>query len=483
MKKSNFQKAIPWTIGIFSGMLFIFLMSIRLDIWPVRQDALRPEPSEIMEKESWMDIYRHNEKIGYSHRRLKKINDGFKLQENTRLKLNIMGMIQDIQITTTADLNANHSLAAFTFDLNSGPFDFAVRGKVQNNVLKIFMEDRELDIPLHEPIFLLSSVLNPATVKALPIGRTADFEVFDPSTLGKRQVRITRIGRETVDITGQSVSAERFTMETLGMIQSAWINDDGETIAETGPMGIRLTKSDRQKSSQGFSDAKSTDLAELFSIAANISLTDQENLSRLTLSINGAHENFFLDGGRQTLKGSLLTIVRENPASLSSKEPETDIARFLAPSLQIRSDHPLIQKKAARISAGINQTLQKAEKIKTWIFTHIKKRPVLSLPDAVKTLENGVGDCNEHAVLFAALARAAGIPAQVEVGLVHIDGRFYYHAWNVVYADGWITVDALMNQMPADVTHIRLIRGDIADQLSLIHAIGQIQLKLLDTAK
>jgi hypothetical protein len=487
MMNLNIRKTIPWVIGLCFGMLFIFLMGIRLGIWSVRQDARLQKPYETAEKESWMDIYRHNEKIGYSHRRLKKKGYGFELQENTRLRLNIMGMIQDMQINTTADLKEDQSLAAFTFDLNSGPFDFSVHGSAENDILRIFMEDREMKIPLPEPIFLLSTVSDAANVKALPVGKTAVFDVFDPSSLGKRQVRITRKGREAVDISGdisgQPVEADRFTLETMGIIQSAWVNAAGEIIAETGPMGIRLTKSSRQKSTQGFDDVKSTDLTESFSIAANVPLIDQDKIIRLKISIHRVHDKFFIDGGRQTLKGSILTIVKENPAAMTAKRSETAIAPFLAPSPQIQSDHPRIRQKSAEITAKEDDPLRKAEKIKIWIFEHIKKRPVLSIPDALQTLENGVGDCNEHAVLFAALARAAGVPTQIEAGLVHMDGRFYYHAWNVVYLGEWITVDALMGQMPADATHIRLIRGDTADQLDLIHAIDQIQLKILDIAK
>ena len=73
-----------------------------------------------------------------------------------------------------------------------------------------------------------------------------------------------------------------------------------------------------------------------------------------------------------------------------------------------------------------------------WIEKNIKKRPVLSLPDALSTLENRMGDCNEHAVLFAAMARAVYIPAKIEAGVVYLNGRFYYHAWNLVNLGGGI---------------------------------------------
>jgi len=114
---------------------------------------------------------------------------------------------------------------------------------------------------------------------------------------------------------------------------------------------------------------------------------------------------------------------------------------------------------------------------------NIEKRPVLSVPNALETLENRMGDCNEHAVLLAAMARAAGIPAQIEAGLVYARGRFYYHAWNVLYLGKWITADSLMGQIPADVTHIRLVRGEPDSQMDLIGVIGKVKLEILEQSR
>jgi hypothetical protein len=57
------------------------------------------------------------------------------------------------------------------------------------------------------------------------------------------------------------------------------------------------------------------------------------------------------------------------------------------------------------------------------------------------------GDCTEHAVLLAALARSVGLPARVAVGSVIIhDGEHvgaYGHAWTELHRDGvWALVDA-----------------------------------------
>ena len=114
---------------------------------------------------------------------------------------------------------------------------------------------------------------------------------------------------------------------------------------------------------------------------------------------------------------------------------------------------------------------------------NIDKKPVISLPDALSTLENRMGDCNEHAALMAAFARAAGIPAKIEAGLVYLNGRFYYHAWNLLYIGRWITVDSLLGQIPADVSHIRLSSGELKEQLNLMSMLGNIKLKIKSYSK
>jgi transglutaminase-like putative cysteine protease len=115
-----------------------------------------------------------------------------------------------------------------------------------------------------------------------------------------------------------------------------------------------------------------------------------------------------------------------------------------------------------------------------WVHLNIEKRPVLSVPDALSTLENRMGDCNEHAMLLAALARAAGIPARVEAGLAYMKGRFYYHAWNLLYLGRWVTADAVLGQLPADAAHLRLVTGSMQQQLDLAAVIGTITIEVLD---
>lgn len=61
------------------------------------------------------------------------------------------------------------------------------------------------------------------------------------------------------------------------------------------------------------------------------------------------------------------------------------------------------------------------------------------------------GDCTEHAALFVALARAAGLPARNVGGIVFIsdaqDGMWGYHAWAEVWLGEWVPVDTTVAEL------------------------------------
>ena len=97
-------------------------------------------------------------------------------------------------------------------------------------------------------------------------------------------------------------------------------------------------------------------------------------------------------------------------------------------------------------------------------------------------LQTKKGDCNEHTVLFNALAKAAGVPARTAVGVVHLRGAFYYHAWSEVWLGEWISIDAALNQFPADPTHIKFLEGEIDRQIDILQLIGNLKIQIIEAS-
>jgi transglutaminase-like putative cysteine protease len=83
-------------------------------------------------------------------------------------------------------------------------------------------------------------------------------------------------------------------------------------------------------------------------------------------------------------------------------------------------------------------------------------------------------ECQGHAYLFAALARALGMPTRVVNGVVYSaeHGGFLYHTWNEVWLGGagWRPVDATFGQPLADATHVALAVGETPAEIAPLAA-------------
>jgi hypothetical protein len=490
---SLYQKKSFWVLGSIFVLGFITLFMIRLDL--IQKYFFRPQSLSISaikssgDKETWMNIVQGNRKIGFSHSKFSAQQDGYHLQETVRMRINTMGMVQDINLKTVGRLNRDFSLADFDFKINSGRFSFNVTGSVSGDVLTVRTKSagvsRKADIPLKAKPYLLPAVTAAMSAAELNTGDKYAFDIFDPATMGQAAVIVEVIGKEDLQVMGDIQSATKVALNFKGTSQLAWIGDGGEVLKEKGILGIQLEKTTRQDALSGLAASASADLTQTASVASNVLLEDLDRLSTLRVEISGIpHQMVRLSGGRQAIKANILTIKKETMANLSADMHGLNLRNlekiFLRPGPFIQSDDQKIQTLAREIAGSHDAPLEKVRKLVEWVYKNIDKRPVLSLPDALSTLDNRVGDCNEHAVLLAALARAAGIPCRVEAGLVYLKGRFYYHAWNIVYLGRWITVDAVYDQVPADVSHIRFVTGSPSQQLDLMGVIGKLQLRIIE---
>jgi hypothetical protein len=480
--------------GVIAAGLFLILFLVRVGMFErllSGPKSLSPGASAAADpRESWMSIFQNNRKIGFAHTRLLLQGAGYELEEKIVMRVNTMGMVQDLHLRTRADLLSDLSLDRFDFEIGSGQFRFSAQGAVSGGLLSVHVETagagRNVEIPLKKRPYLTAAIFPALSTQNLKPGDQYSFDIFDPSTMSQTPVQAEVIDREEIQVMGSPLSATRIRMSLRGMTQTAWISASGEPLRERGLLGMRLEKTSRGEALKDLGAAASQDLTELASVASNCELQDPVGLETLRVRIGGIPaDGFQLKGGRQSFADGLLTVRREILADLPQMPSEQDLTAlervFLRPEPLIQSDHEAIRS-LVRSLLGDSPNLTpvaKARRLVGWVHFNIEKRPVLSLPDALSTLENRMGDCNEHAMLLAAMARAAGIPARVEAGLVYMRGRFYYHAWNLLFLGRWVTADALFGQLPADVTHLRLVTGSMQQQPDLAGVIGRITVEVI----
>jgi hypothetical protein len=476
--------------GTVSLLLFAALMAVRLGFLRKSPPEYAFKPStNLSDRDSWMNIIQSGRKIGFSHSVLSKKEDGYSLRENVFMKINTMGMIQEINLDTEANLNPDFTLRTFDFSISSGRFEFKATGRVAGERLSIYTEDsgnkRKIEVPLKKKPYLVAGLVDAALASGLKEGELVNFNIFDPATMSEEPVLLKVGKKEEISIGGGRQTALKMLLSFKGTKQDIWIGDKGEVLKEEGILGISLEKTTREDALSGLSLQASEDLTKIASLPSNVIFENPEKLSFLKVKIDGVElEPQKINSERQLFKDKILEIKKESlldlPEQSALKKNDVKWFYFLQPTPFIQSDNRKILNVVLNTVNPSDPPLIKTKKIMSWIDSNIKKRPVISLPDAVSTLENRAGDCNEHAVLMAALARAAGIPAKVEAGLVYLNGRFYYHAWNLLYLGKWITVDSLFNQLPADVTHIRFSTGEQREQLDLMGIIGNIKIKVME---
>ncbi len=478
---------------------FILLLALRLYVhdsgeFPFLQsktgtvsDTSRVQ--SLQDKESWMDISQNGRKIGYAHRQFLRTEKGYRVVESVFMQINTMGIVQGMTFKTDGHLNPDMTLSAFDFDLRSSLFRFHAQGVVDGRQITLYTEmpgsEKKTVVNLKEPPRLANAILGTAGIADMKEGKTRTFHVFDPATMGQRPVKITVLGDDVITIMGRNRKTRKVSVDFMGAKQFAWLSEEGDILKEQGILGITLEQVAKHQALGKFTLASGADLTEIASVPAGVVIDDPSALASLKVKItNIESKDLKLNGGRQTFKKDILTVQKETIPARSFRDADTTgYEEFLKPGPFIQSDDPKIRNKVLEIISPDDPPDVRASKLLAWVHKSVEKRPVLSVPDAVQTLNNLVGDCNEHAVLLAALARAAGIPAQVEAGLVYQRGKFYYHAWNILYVGTWVTADAVMGQMPADVTHIRFVRGEGKEQIDLIGVIGRVKMKVLEKSR
>src|SRR3989339_17395 len=470
-----------WQSYIIGGgaiLLFFVLLLLRLDI-PQRLFRGEEKQTPVMiiaaNGETWLTITQNGQKIGYVFRRLAQTEKGFKFSETFFMRINTMGIVQPINVQTSADLKAGGEISDFQFALRSNLFEFTAEGKFEDGKMSVRMgEDKNLKVfPMPNTPYLGGGVIAAAGRSNLKPGEGRTFSLFDPATLSRRPVTIISLGDESLTVMGKATPARKLSVDFMGMKQIAWVSPEGLVLREEGILGIVLQMVSKKEALSGLDAASGSDLTAAAAIPSSTPIADAPGLKTLTIRLHNLPAgHFLLEGGRQTYKDGLLTIRSEkslksmprSPADPGNLEPYLKAAPF------IESDNLKIKQKVSEIVAAADDDLTKAEKLVNWVHKNIVKRPVFSVPDALQTLENMVGDCNEHAVLLAAMGRAAGLPTEIETGLVYMRGSFFFHAWNVIYIKklgGWITADAALGQMPTDVTHLRFVRGSLESQVDM----------------
>lgn len=506
------------TVGI--AILMVWLGALG---WLISREYGRAE-SEILAEAalsvapgaSFYQLSLAGQQIGFASTTVDTTPEGITVQDVMVLELPVMGELQRTDVRTQALLNRSLGLKEFDARVRSSSIDFFASGSVVgDSLLVVELESsgnvQSFEVPLERSIILPTMVpLRLAFGGELEVGNTIRFTTFDPLVMSEREVEVAVIADSVMIVTDSAafdsssakwvparwdtVQAWRIIQRNGDLASEAWIDALGRVVIASSPVGLRMERSAFEIAYENFrrrdpvtvaSTAVSGDIIRQTAIASDADL-DPDQLRELVVRIGGVDtEGFDLAGDRQRLSGDTVRIRREtiDRSAVDYRLPSGDasLARYLRAEPLVQVDDPRIQAQARQIVGRTRNPIRAAQLINDWVHEQLDKEITVSVPSAVQVLDARSGDCNEHTVLYVALARAAGLPARTAAGLVYLNGSFYYHAWPEIYLDGWVAVDPTLGQFPADAAHVRFVIGGLARQVELLRLIGRLDLNVLET--
>jgi len=493
--------------------------------WKARDVYFQPELTRLAEAAltlapgvNFYTLSMGDRTVGQATSRLDTLPDGFELEDMMNLELPALGQRGVAVARTRVKLSPALVMENFSFTLDSEVGRFEASGELgADTTLAVRIvsagSEQNLSFRLSQPPIMSSVVpIRVAMGGRMNVGETVRLPVFDPTSLSTRTVEVEILEHDTLFVTDSaalgadgrwssarldSVPAWRIAEVFGGMRVESWVDEDGRILRASSAMGFSMEKTEYEIARQAQEESRfastspvDDDIILSTAIQSNVDFDDVAAHEELRFRLTGVDlSGFQLDGGRQTLRGDTLVVRRGNWDAVSPgyQLPYSfmDLREALEPEPLIQSDDPRIVRRARSITAARAEWRQDpkavARQLTTAVYGMLDKSITFSVPNAVQVLETLQGDCNEHTVLYVALARALGLPARTAVGLVYLDGAFFYHAWPEVWLGEWIAVDPTFGQYPADASHIRFIIGGLAQQVEIVRLIGNLDIEVLES--
>lgn len=484
----------PLTVVVLVAWAFTMGSLLRRSYLQASSVTLAGDLARYGSAAQWKGIYYRGEKIGFAVGQTVPTPDGYELQEDGQIQMTLLGASTAARIRTSARVDKAFALRSFSFSLDPGTGAVEVRGTLAGDGRRLELttkttagtrtETRQLD----EPPALSLNLSRRLAAEGLRPGTHLTIPVFDPATLRNAAMSVDVEGREVVRAAGHPVPAFRVRTEFAGITSTSWITDVGEVVREESGMGMIVVKETRDRAlALAVPGEMQRDMLQAAAVAPSGPgrIDDPRLVDRLRLRLEGlSRVGPELQGAGQSVTGDVFDIRDLTTAPPGAADP--DAKQSLGPEPFIESDAPEIRAEALKGVADVVGARNQAERLVRHVNFILEKKPTVSLPSAREVLRTRVGDCNEHTVLYVAMARSLGIPSRIAVGLVYLHGAFYYHAWPEVYLEGppgrglWLPVDPTLNEFPADATHVRLARGGLDRQAAILPLIGRIKMSILE---
>jgi len=443
--------------------------------------------------EQWFGVYVNSEQVGFYRQRIEKSENGYRMEGNGSVRMKVMNFTKQASIRETYMVSKKLALRSFDVEQTVNGLSSHVTGKVNGSAIYI---KNEVNGKTTDKMLRLKGDVYPGPALNLyPLmhgavaGRVHKIQSFDPEELKIKEIQITVMGE---DKTTEGLPALRLRNNLYPFVNNdIWVDRLGNTLEGSVREGLVITKRELPEDIGSFISrwalAKKDLIYDFSLVRVTPPIKGPESLTGLSVEISGWNNALaLLQGGGQQMEWSGADRVTIRTGSLAAGIPaspaqEYDVAH-IKPADRIESDAEEIVSRAKALASGAKNREELARSLASWSAQWLDDT-VNDGGSAAESIKSKSGNCQTHARLYTALARAAGIPTRIVSGLVYLDGKgFLYHSWAESFIEGrWVSVDPTYNQLPADPTHLKLLEGHLPqDMAPLMAIIGRIKMTVLE---
>jgi hypothetical protein len=456
---------------------------------------IRHEVAKLPFSEYWTGIVFNGEKIGFTHFAIRPDagTENYEIRSEASFVLSFLGIEKKIQLKSRDVVGSDLTMVDFAYEYNIDGSELRLTGRRAGSELTATIvsggKPNEQRLPVEGKLYPSSVIVLYPVLHGLEIGREHSYRVYNGEIQAVAEVTQRITGYEWSDL----FLGNAFKVETAmaGHRVTTWIGPDGRPVFELALHGTMISFLEDSASATRYlalaSLNKKESLVEYSLVRPDRPIDNPRAVSTLQVALSGmdrlppsdawqnctaVQQEVTCDIGRASGTGET-----------AAKSPPDEIrARYLQPSVTVQSSDPSIRRLAETIVGGAATTEERIARILRWLEHNVEKAP-LDVFSALDVLQQRKAECQGHAYLYTALARAAGIPTRVVNGLAYSEqfNGFLYHSWTEsLVGASWQAVDPTFGQTVADATHIKLIEGEqLADLLPLLDWVGKVKLRVL----
>jgi hypothetical protein len=433
-------------------------------------------------RELWSGVVFNGEKIGFTRREVRAAADApgrWEIESEAVMRLQFLGVDKRIRLRALDRVRADLTLEAFSYEHEIDGSRMQVSGSAEAARLSFSVKARGSDekkiLKLEKPVYP-TSALAFLPLEDLRIGRRARYTVFHGETQALAEAELEVLAYERSALF--EGAAFKVATRLLGLETTTWIAADGRPLFELAMNGVLISALEDEERARRYlveASLNKRDALVDFSLLRAGPIEQPRRVSRMEIVLDGVPGSFEVNNPECRRAGERLECRVDRSASV----PGNDYKRYLAPTLAAPSVLEEIASLARRIAGDAASDDERIARLIAWMDANIAKEAV-DVFTAADVLRARRAECQGHAYLFAAFARALGIPARVVNGIAYSEEHagFLYHSWNEAWiaGRGWRPVDATFGQTHADATHVKLIEGETAAELlPLVTLLGRVR--------